>query len=183
MAYPMEDFPGPLYVNGFAAGQVPGAGMYAAAGGGFQPVPNYDPPPGGGYPPPPQGPPPIPPTVGGGLTINSAAALSYLTFIPAVIFLVVEPYNRSPFVRFNAFQCIFLTVVDFVGSIAFMVAALLLGHVFFLFGMLVHVVSLVFYLGVFIFWLIAILKASKGEWYKIPLIGDLAMKQAQTGSL
>ena len=91
--------------------------------------------------------------------------------------------NRSPLVRFHAFQCIFLTVVDIVGSIAFMSLALVLGHIFFLFGMAVHLVSLVFYLGVFIYWLIAILKASKGEWYKIPLIGDLALKQAQSGSL
>jgi uncharacterized membrane protein len=172
MFVPIEDgTPGP-----FTIGQATGGGMYAASGGGFQPVPNYDPPPGGGYPPPP---PPGGAPAGSGLSINSAAALAYLTFIPAVVFLVVEPYNRSPLVRFHAFQCIFLTVVDIVGSIAFMSLALVLGHIFFLFGMAVHLVSLVFYLGVFIYWLIAILKASKGEWYKIPLIGDLALKQAQ----
>jgi uncharacterized membrane protein len=35
-------------------------------------------------------------------------------------------------------------------------------------------------LGFFIIWILAILKASKGEWYKIPLIGDFALKQANS---
>jgi uncharacterized membrane protein len=32
----------------------------------------------------------------------------------------------------------------------------------------------------FILWLVTILKASKGEWFKLPIIGDFAMKQAQS---
>jgi uncharacterized membrane protein len=31
----------------------------------------------------------------------------------------------------------------------------------------------------FIVWLIALMKASKGEWYKLPFIGDFAEKQAR----
>jgi uncharacterized membrane protein len=38
---------------------------------------------------------------------------------------------------------------------------------------------LVVSLGIFVAWLIAILKASKGEWYKLPFIGDFAEKQAR----
>ena len=34
-----------------------------------------------------------------GLSDNSAAAIAYITIIPAIIFLVLEPYNRKPFVR------------------------------------------------------------------------------------
>src|SRR5437899_8466278 len=49
-------------------------------------------------------------TSGAGMADNVAGMLAYVTFIPAVIFLVLEPYNKSRFVRFHAFQCIFLTV-------------------------------------------------------------------------
>jgi uncharacterized membrane protein YvbJ len=42
---------------------------------------------------------------GSGLTSNVAAALAYiLGFITGIIFLVLEPYKRDPFVRSNAMQ-------------------------------------------------------------------------------
>jgi hypothetical protein len=44
-----------------------------------------------------------------GLTENLAGALAYVTFLPAIWFLVFEPFNKNPFVRFHAFQCIFLS--------------------------------------------------------------------------
>ena len=44
----------------------------------------------------------------GGLTSNVAGALAYLTIIPAIIFLVADPYKQDRFVRFHAFQCLFL---------------------------------------------------------------------------
>ena len=54
-----------------------------------------------------------------GLTDNAAGAISYITFIPAIIFLVLPPYSTSPFVRFHAWQSIFLNVAAFVVGIAF----------------------------------------------------------------
>ncbi len=41
-----------------------------------------------------------------GLTENAAAAVSYL-LLPAAIFLVIEPYRDSRFIRFHCFQAIF----------------------------------------------------------------------------
>src|SRR5579863_2588107 len=46
----------------------------------------------------------------GGLSDNVAGMLAYFTIVPAIIFLVLEPYNRSRFIRFHAFQCIFFAV-------------------------------------------------------------------------
>src|ERR1700687_5760193 len=54
--------------------------------------------------------PSAPASRGSGLTDNVAGMLAYVTIIPAIIFLVVEPYNKSRFVRFHSFQCIFLCV-------------------------------------------------------------------------
>ena len=53
-----------------------------------------------------------------GLSDNSAGALAYLTVIPAIIFLIVEPYNKNSFVRFNSWQCIFLCCAAIVIDIA-----------------------------------------------------------------
>ncbi len=49
-------------------------------------------------------------TTGTGLTDNVAGALAYVTIIPAIAFLVLEPYNRKRFIRFHCFQCIFFAV-------------------------------------------------------------------------
>ena len=55
----------------------------------------------------------------GQLTSNVAGMLCYvLTLITGILFLVLEPYNRDPFVRFHAFQAIFFCVGAMVVSIS-----------------------------------------------------------------
>jgi uncharacterized membrane protein len=105
----------------------------------------------------------------GGLTENSAAALAYVTIIPAIIFLVIEPYNKMPFVRFHAFQCI-----------AFAVVLTVIHLVLIFIPVIGWIISLLVTLGAFAIWLITILKASKGEWFKLPVIGDWAMTQSKS---
>ncbi|HEY3989218.1 MAG TPA: zinc-ribbon domain-containing protein [Acidobacteriaceae bacterium] len=134
------------------------------------------PPPGGGYtqvPQPATAPAGAPAVVAvQGLTDNAAAAISYLTFIPAIIFLLIEPYARKPFVRFHAMQCIGLTVASVV--LHFAIAML----VFILHGFTFMLSSLVS-LGFFVLWLICIISAAQGKWFKVPIIGDFAQQQAQ----
>src|SRR5690242_12854170 len=40
------------------------------------------------------------------LAENIAGALAYFTLIPAIVFLVREPYRRNRFVRFHSVQCL-----------------------------------------------------------------------------
>ena len=48
---------------------------------------------------------PVPPQAAqSGLSDNAAGALAYVTIIPAIVFLLVEPYNKNSFVRFHAWQ-------------------------------------------------------------------------------
>ena len=105
-------------------------------------------------------------TVQGGLTDTNASGLAYVTIIPAIIFLVVAPYNQKPLIRFHAWQSIFLNIAWFaiciIGIIPF------IGWLIFGVGVLV----------LFVAWIIVLLKAFKGERYKLPFIGDLAEKQA-----
>jgi uncharacterized membrane protein len=140
--------------------------------------PPQQPPP--GYIPPPQGYPPQPPyaQTSTPMSETSAAAIAYLTFIPAVIFLVTEPYKRMPLVRFHAIQCIALTVVAIVISIivGICIAPLILTGFWFV----AHLISRLLDLAFILVWLLCIVKASRGEWFKLPVIGDFALKQAQT---
>src|SRR5271165_2832125 len=50
---------------------------------------------------------------------NVAGMLAYFTIIPAIIFLLIEPYNRNRFVRFHSFQCLFTAVALIVIQIVF----------------------------------------------------------------
>jgi len=109
----------------------------------------------------------------GGLTDNVAGMLAYVTVIPAIIFLVLEPYNRSRFIRFHAFQSIFFCVAWIVISIALSIigAIPVLGWATMLIWPLIG-------LGGLIIWVILLLKANQGQMFKLPVIGDLAEKQA-----
>src|SRR6201996_8255876 len=149
----------------------PPSGYASAPGGGYTPPPQGPPPGYGGGPGPQYPPPPPPPSAGQGLTSNAAAAISYITFIPAVLFLVMEPYNRDRFVRFHAWQCIALTIVAVGIRIIFVVLAMASFH---LLWWLFLLIRMALGLILFVFWLIALIKASQGQWYKIPIVGDLA---------
>jgi len=99
-----------------------------------------------------------------GLAANTAGLLCYVgVWISGIIFFVLEQKNK--FVRFHAAQ----SIVAF-GTIT--VAGIILG--------LLPVAGRAFstIIGVigFIVWIIMIVKASSGEWYKLPWAGDVAEK-------
>src|ERR1700686_4777130 len=50
----------------------------------------------------------------GGMTDNVAGMLAYITIILAIIFLVMEPYNKNRFIRFHSWQCLFFAGALFV---------------------------------------------------------------------
>jgi uncharacterized membrane protein len=114
-----------------------------------------------------------------GLSDNAAGGLAYLTFIPAIIFLVMEPYNKSPFIKFHAWQSILLTAAYIAWAILRVIIGIALHPVFGL-GLLLLMVGLVIWLGFFVLWLIAIVQAFNGKKFSIPVIGAIAEKQANS---
>jgi uncharacterized membrane protein len=118
-------------------------------------------------------------STGGGLADNMAGALAYL-FIPAIVFLVVEPYNKNRFVRFHSFQDLFFAAATIVLFIALMVISAVLAII----PILGHIVALLLWvaldLGIFVVWIVLLLKAYQGKTFKLPVIGDMAEKQANT---
>ena len=53
-----------------------------------------------------------------GISDEVAGGLAYFTFIPAIIFLVVAPYNQKASIRFHCWQSILLFVAAVVINIA-----------------------------------------------------------------
>lgn len=101
-----------------------------------------------------------------GLQENVAGLLAYL-FIPAIIFLVMEPYNRNKFIRFHSFQAI-------IYEVAWIIVATILGLLPLLGLFLIPLVGLAFMIG----WVVCMIKAFQNQIFKLPLIGDIAEKQA-----
>lgn len=108
-----------------------------------------------------------------------AGALAYFTFIPAVIFLLVDPYKRNRFVRFHSFQCIGLFLCMAILAAVMRIAAAVLGLIPMLGALVIVLVSVILGIGVIILWLLLLVKALQGERFKLPLVGDYAERQAE----
>jgi uncharacterized membrane protein len=109
-----------------------------------------------------------------------AGALAYCTFIPAIVFLLVEPYNRDRFVRFHSFQCIGFWLAAVVIGAVLRAAAFLLLFVPLLGYLVVLLLSMATSLGLFVIWVVLIVKALQGEMFQLPLVGEFAARQAAT---
>ena len=97
---------------------------------------------------------------------NVAGALAYLVIV-AIVWLVLEPYNKNRFVRFHSIQAIALAVVS-------MGISIVLGMI----PILGWIVLLFFPLVMFVVWVICFVKAFRGEMFKLPILGDFAEQQA-----
>ena len=112
------------------------------------------------------------------LAENVAGALAYVTIIPAIVFLLIEPYNRNRFVRFHSFQCLFVAVALIVVDIALYIISAIF-HLVPVIGWFVAALMWPLYaLAILALWLLLVIKAYQHEIYKLPVIGDLAEKQA-----
>lgn len=110
----------------------------------------------------------------GGLTSNVAGALAYFTIIPAIIFLVAEPYKNDKFVKFHAFQCLFVAAAAFVIYFCLAIFALI-PVVGWIVGLLLFpLVGLTIFATV----VFSAYKAYNNEKFELPVIGKLAAEQA-----
>ncbi len=110
-----------------------------------------------------------------GISDNAAGAVSYFTFIPAIVFLLLPPYKESSDVRFHAWQSVLLCMTAFmvdiiVGALALL--SLFLGSLALAYTM--RIIAL-FWLVV---WLICVIQAMNGKKFRIPVIGSIAEKLA-----
>ena len=108
----------------------------------------------------------MPPPAAAGLTDNAASALAYVTFIPAIIFLVLAPYNQKPVIRFHAIQELGLTIVGIILRIFWVIP---------IFGWIIGFIGEI---ALLVVWILCIVKASQGSVFKLPVIGDFAAQQS-----
>lgn len=119
---------------------------------------------------------PAPAAASDGLDENVASALCYLFgVVTGVLFLVLEPHNKNRVVRFHAFQSIFFNV----GYIAVWIGLSILYRLMpYGIWVILSLASGLLSLGFLICWLFLMYKAYNREMFKLPIIGDLAEKQA-----
>ncbi len=115
-----------------------------------------------------------PAAAGSGLADNIAGLLIYLFGILAIVFLLIEPYNKNKFIRFHCFQCLFFWGAYIVATVVLTVIAAVpyIGWIIALLGWLVVG------LGGMVVWILLMVKAFQNQMWKLPFIGDLAEKQA-----
>jgi uncharacterized membrane protein len=101
---------------------------------------------------------------------NIASMVCYIgTWITGIIFIAMEKENKT--VKFHAWQ----SLLTFIGVfVVYFVIFFLTWFVPFMWWL-----SMLFGLLVFILWIILLIKAYQGEKFKLPIIGDIAEKQAQ----
>ena len=115
-----------------------------------------------------------------GLSPNAAALISYIWIpVTSAVVLVTEKENR--FVRFHAFQSLFLMVLGAILGIVllpiyFVGVAVDIAIGFPVFLGLVSLIGLVVGLGFLVLTVLAALKGFNGEIYKIPIVGNFAEK-------
>ncbi|MDI3498786.1 DUF4870 domain-containing protein [Archaeoglobus sp.] len=100
-----------------------------------------------------------------GLKENVAGALSYLLGpITGILFLLME--KESQFVKFHAMQ----STITFGGL---WVISIILSFIPYIGWMLLPIINLI---GL-ILWIVLIYKAYSNEWFKLPVVGDIAEQQ------
>jgi len=109
-----------------------------------------------------------------GLDPNLAALLAYLFgIVGGLVFFLVETKNK--YVRFHAMQSILLFAGYMVIVIASIFLSIILPDVISCFtGMLTPFIGLAY----FVLSVVLMIKAYGGEKFKLPIIGDIAEKQA-----
>jgi uncharacterized membrane protein len=116
----------------------------------------------------------------GGLDPNVAAAAAYvLGWVTGLIFFLLEPNNR--FVRFHALQSIFLSIAVAVIGAFFQVFFSLFRAIpvlNILFAFLAGLVYFLLGLAFIIITIMMVVRAYRGEMYRLPGIGDMADQSA-----
>jgi uncharacterized membrane protein len=112
-----------------------------------------------------------------GMATNLASALCYFPLV-AIIFLLIEPYNKDRTVRFHAWQSIALAVALIVVRIALGIILTLFMSMSYGLGAMLGMLLVLFGLGELILFIFLAVKAYNNQRIVLPIIGPFAEKQA-----
>jgi uncharacterized membrane protein len=109
---------------------------------------------------------------------RALGALAYVGLIPAVVLLLIPALRGTRFVRFHSWQSVLFTIASTLLGLAlkllFVVLAILPVVGFLLAWLSLGIGSM----GIFILWLVLLVKAALGNYYQLPLIGPFAEQLA-----
>jgi uncharacterized membrane protein len=118
-----------------------------------------------------------------GLDENIAALLAYLFgWVSGLVFFLIE--KDSKLVRFHAMQSILLNVVILVicvvlwilSFVLILMMAMLPDIMGSLIGLLTSLIWLVFSVALLVGWILCVVRAYQGQFFKLPIIGNMAEK-------
>lgn len=108
---------------------------------------------------------------------NTAAGLSYLgAWLTGLIFFLIEKQNR--FVRFHAMQSILIFAALTILSIALSIVGTILSFI----GLIGCLITPLISLAWLVIWIICMVNAFQGKYFKLPIIGDYAERWANSGT-
>lgn len=100
-----------------------------------------------------------------GLDENVEALLAYLlTWLTGIIFYLLE--KESKFVKFHAMQ-------SFIAFLILQVIGIFFGLIPILGFFIAGIIGLV----TIILWIVCMIKAYQGEWFKLPIVGEIVEKK------
>lgn len=114
----------------------------------------------------------------GAISENVAGAIAYLSFVPAIVFLLMDPYRKNSFVRFHSLQCILLWTAGVLLAILLKLVTIVLFFIPVLGPLLVVLVVVTVGVAALLAWVVLLVKAVQGERFKLPLVGDFAEQYA-----
>lgn len=114
----------------------------------------------------------------GGLPESIAGALAYFSFLPAIVFLLVEPYRKNRFVRFHSVQCLLFGGAALLLGGLLKLSSYLLLVIPVLGPLLVVLVDMLAILAFLLIWLVLVVKALQGHALSLPLLGEIADRYA-----
>ena len=108
---------------------------------------------------------------------RALGALCYF-LLPAIVFLLVEPFKRTHFIRFHAFQALLVWPAIFVVAGFIKLVSLMLLLIPSLGQLTTFLLWILFALAVPILLLLLIAKALMGSEFELPIVGNFANTQA-----
>lgn len=115
-----------------------------------------------------------------GIAFNVAGLLSYLLWpVACILFLLIGPYNRNRFVRFHAFQALFLGLAAIVVAVALQVMTSILALIPIIGWIAGGLLWIAYGITIVILVVMLMYKAYNGEQYGVAVIGNLARQQSE----
>ncbi len=107
-----------------------------------------------------------------------AGALAYFSFIPAILFLLVEPYRSNHFVRFHSIQSLLFCLASVPIASLLRLLSLVISWIPRVGPLFLVLIATVSGLAAFLVWMVLIVKALQGEMFQLPWVGAIAEKRA-----